>query len=74
MPRLSFKKIAIAFLVLFLLSRSSKIIAFLKNLEWESWFTMEPLANSPPLQRYIATLAVLALLYVTIVKILMKKK
>ena len=74
MPRLSFKKIAIAFLILFLLSRSSKIIAFLEDLEWESWFTMEPLANSPPLQRYIATLAVLALIYVTIVKLLMKKK
>ena len=74
MPRLSFKKIAIAFLILLLLSRSSKIIAYLSDLEWESWFTMEPLANSPPLQRYIATLAVLALIYVTIVKLLMKKK
>ena len=74
MPRLSIKKIAIAFLVLFLLSRSGQIISYLSNLEWGSCFTLEPLCNSPPLARYTATLLVLVLVYVTIVKILIKRK
>lgn len=74
MPRISMKKIALAFVVLFLLSRSAKIAAYLSDLEWDSWFTLEPLRNSPPLARYTATLAVLALFYVTIVMILIKRK
>ena len=74
MNRISVKKIAIAFLILFVLSRSGRIIGYLSDLEWDTPFTLQPLRDSPPLARYTATLFVLLLLYVTIVKILMKRK
>ena len=74
MDRISVKKIGIAFLIILVLSRSGKIIAYLSNLEWDTCFTLQPLRDSPPLARYVATLLVLMLVYVTIVKILMKRK
>ena len=74
MGRISIKKIGIAFAIVFLLSRSGKIMEYFSESQWGSWLTLEPLRNSPPLGRFIITALLLTLIYVTIVKILMKKK
>ena len=74
MKQLSFKKIFIAFLIIFLLSRSRKIIDYLSAIKLGEWFTLEPLNKSPLLGRYIVTVLLLMLIYVTIIKIYIKRK
>ena len=74
MNRISVKKIAIAFLIILLLSRSGKIIAYLSDQGWGEWLTLEPLCNSPPLGRFIITVLLIMLAFVTIVKLLSKRK
>jgi hypothetical protein len=74
MNKISFKKIAIAFLVIFLLSRSRRIIEFFSGLDMDDTLTIQPLRNCSEDMRYLITLALFALLYITVVRLLHKRK
>ena len=76
MNKISFKKIGIAFLVLFLLSRSRAIMDFLSNIDLnaDGIFTLEPLRRCSDEARYIVTILFLAFCFVVIWKFLMSKR
>jgi len=78
MRTISFKKILIVFAIIFLLSRSRKILEFLDNFHFDEDFfdilTLEPLRQSPPEARYMVTLALFALIFITLFKLLYRGK
>ena len=76
MNQISFKKIGIAFLVIFLLSRSRLIMEFLSgiDLNLDGIFTLEPLRRCSAGARYVVTVLFLAFCFVVIWKLLMRNK
>ena len=76
MNQISFKKIGIAFLVIFLLSRSRAIMEFLSNIELnlDGIFTLEPLRRCSDGARYVVTVLILAFCFVVIWKLLTSKR
>ena len=62
--RISFRKILIAFLIIFLLSRSRRILEALSGFEGGGILTLEPLRNCSEMGRYVATLALLFLCFI----------
>lgn len=62
--RISFRKILIAFLIIFLLSRSRRILDAFSGFDGGGILTLEPLRNCSELQRYIATMAILFLCFI----------
>jgi len=74
MPPISLKKIAVVVLVIVALSRLDKVIA----LAFSTWQAVcdsfEPLRNSPPVARQIIVVLLLALVYITIFKLLIRKR
>ncbi len=74
MIRLSLKTILIAFLVIFLMSRSRRIIDFFSELDTGGTLTLEPLRNSSESGRYVVTVTLFALAFVIIWKIYLKNK
>ena len=76
MNQISLKKIFIVLVVIFLLSQSGKLIRFFTNLKLEGLFfdSMEPLRKSPVEARYVLTLLLFALIYITIFKLLQNRK
>lgn len=76
MNKLNFKQIGIAFLVIFLLSRSRAIMEFFSgiDLNMDGVLTLEPLRRCPAEARYIVTLLFLAFCFVIIWKLLLRKK
>jgi hypothetical protein len=76
MNNISFKKIGIAFSVIFLLSRSRAIMEFLSgiDLNLDEIFTLEPLRRCSTEARYVVTVIFLAFCFVVIWKLLRRKK
>ena len=74
MNNISFKKIGIAFLVIFLLSRSKVILEFLSDIDIcpDGIFTLEPLRRCSSESRYVVTLLFFAFCFVVIWKLLMR--
>ena len=76
MNNISFRKIGIAFLVIFLLSRSRAIMEFLSDIDLnlDGILTLEPLRKCSDEARYLVTVIFLAFCFVVIWKLLMIKK
>jgi len=76
MNNISFKKIGMAFLVIFLLSRSRVIIELLSDIDLnpDGLFTLEPLRRCSAEARYVVTILFLAFCFVVIWKLLRRKK
>jgi len=76
MNQISFKKIGIAFLVIFLLSRSRVIIELLSDIDLnpDGIFTLEPLRRCSTEDRYVVTVIFLAFCFIVIWKLLIDKK
>lgn len=74
MIQISWKKVLAAFAIILLLSRSRKIIAFVSTLHMGDLLTLEPLRDSSPEARFLVTLALFALFFVTIFRLLQKRK
>jgi len=74
MNKISFKKIIITLLVIFILSRSRQIIEFVSNLNMGDILTLEPLRESPEKARFYITLALFVLAFVTVFSLLQKRK
>jgi hypothetical protein len=66
MNKISLKKILIAFLAIFLLSRSRRIAELFSELDFDGVLTLQPLRNCSEDMRYLVTLALFALAFVTI--------
>lgn len=74
MSQISFKKIAVAALVVFALSRTRQILRFLEDLDLRDILTLEPLRNSPEGARFLATVALGALAVVLLYNLLSGRK
>ena len=74
MNKINPKKILVVFLVIFLMSRSRRIINSLSDMDPGGILTLEPLRNSPEETRYIVTLAVFLVFLVILWKTLLRKK
>ena len=74
MNQISVKKILIAFLIIFLLSRSRKIVELFSELDFGGILTLEPLRESPEQGRFFVTIALFALIFVTVFCLLNKRK
>jgi len=72
--RISFKKIAIAFFVIFLLSRSRRILEALSGFDGGQILTLEPLKDSPEEGRFLVTLALMALIFLVILRVFLRRK
>ncbi|MDX9880272.1 MAG: hypothetical protein RBS72_22175 [Sedimentisphaerales bacterium] len=66
MNQISAKKVLWAFIALLLLSRTGRIVQFFETLDLGGILTLEPLRNSPEGGRFLVTVALLALAFVTI--------
>lgn len=66
MNQISLKKVLWAFIALLLLSRAGRIVQFIETQELGGILTLEPLRNSPEGGRFLVTVALLALAFVTI--------
>jgi hypothetical protein len=74
MNQISFKKIALAALVVFALSRTRQILRFLDDLDLSDILTLEPLRNSPEGARFLVTVALGALAVVLLCSLLSRRK
>jgi hypothetical protein len=66
MNQISFKKVTVAVIVVFALSRTRQIVEFFETLDFGGILTLEPFRNSPEEGRFLVTVALLALAFVTI--------
>lgn len=74
MNQISFKKVLIAFLIILLMSRTGKILRLFSNVDTDGLLTLEPLRESSSGDRYVVTLGVLSLIFVTVFCLLNKRK
>lgn len=74
MPQISLKKLLLLLFIIILLSKLKLIIALFANIFTGFYDSFEPLRDSPPLGKYIAALLLLALLYITIFKLLLNRR
>ncbi len=74
MNKISVQKILIAFLIIFLLSRSRKIVKFFSELDCSGILTLEPLRESPEQGRFFVTVLLFTLIFVTVFWFLNKRK
>jgi len=74
MPPISLKKVIVAILIIILLSRLDRIIALIVRIYEAFYDSFEPLRNCPPEGKYIAALVFLALVYITIFKLLQNRR
>jgi len=74
MAQISFKKMLIVFVIIFLLSRSGKILEFFSHLNTDGILTIEPLRESSIEARFLITLALCALAFITVFSLLNKRK
>lgn len=72
MNHISAKKVLWAFIALLLLSRTGRIVQFFEAQDLGGILTLEPLRNSPQEGRFLVTVALLALAFVTIHSFLRK--
>ncbi len=71
---ISFKKILIAFLIILLLSKIRFIAAAVHEIFISFYDAFEPLRDSPPLARYTAAVAFLALVWITVYYLLLNRR
>jgi len=74
MNRISFKKIAIAFFVIFLMSRSRRIMEFFSDFDGGGILTLEPLRRSPEMGRHFVTLAILFLCFIILWHLFLRRR
>lgn len=74
MNQISFKKIAVAVMVVFALSRTRQILQFLEELEFGDILTLAPLRDSPEEGRFLVTLALCVLVFVILYNLLSGRK
>jgi len=74
MPQISLKKVLLLILIIILLSKLKVIITGLKVFFGTFYDAFEPLRNSPPFGKYVVALIFLALIYITIYKLLQRKQ
>ena len=74
MSPISIKKVLTAIFVIILLSRLDLVLGLIAGIFKAFYDAFEPLRNSPPLAKYTAALMVLALLYITMFKLLQKRR
>lgn len=74
MPTINWRSVVVAILVLILIARARQIAKFLSELRFGDIITLEPLQNSPPEGKFLVTLALFALAFVTIFCLLNKRK
>jgi hypothetical protein len=74
MNQISLKKIAVAALVVFALSRTRQILRFIEELDLGGVLTLEPLRNSPEGARFLVTVALGALAVVLLCSLLSRRK
>jgi hypothetical protein len=74
MNRISLQKVLIVFLIIFLLSRSRNIAEFFSELDCGGILTLQPLRDSPEQGRFFVTIALSALIFVTVFFLLNKRK
>jgi hypothetical protein len=70
----SFKKILIALAILLVLSRTGKILEFFSDFDGDGILTLQPLRESPEDARFLITIALCALIFVTIFCLLNQRK
>jgi len=74
MQEISIKKILIAVLIVIALSQIRKIAAFLKAVYQTFYDVFEPVRGWSPEWKYVNALMFLALIYVTIFKLILNRK
>jgi hypothetical protein len=74
MSRIRFKRIALVAVVILLLARGGRILQFLKGLDLGGVLTLEPLRRTPEDGRFLVTIALLALAFVTLDSLLRRRK
>lgn len=74
MPPISMKKVLIAILTIVLLSRLDRVFAFISRIYQIIYDSLEPARNFSSGEKYCLLLAIFALLYITIFKLLYKRK
>jgi len=73
-PTIKWRAIVVAILILILIARARQIAQFLSELKVEGIITLEPLQNSPQEGKFLVTLGLFALAFVTILCLLNKRK
>lgn len=74
MNQISFKRIGIAALVLLLLSHMGRIREFIREKDFGGILTLEPLRHSPPEGRFLVTVALCVLVFVTLWSLMNNRK
>ena len=74
MNRPSLKMVLLFFVILFLMSRTGKIMDFFSRLDSGGILTLEPLRDSPEEGRFVVTVLLLALVFVIIWRKFILKK
>lgn len=74
MPTIKWRAVVIAILVLILIARARQIVEFFAQLNIGEIITLEPLLNSPPEGKYVVTLGLFALVFITIFSLLNKRR
>jgi len=85
MPPISLKRIFFAIVIIILLSKLDRVIAFvsgiyrisiafISGIYWMFYFSFEPLRKCSVEAKYVVALLFLALIYITVYKILQKKR
>ena len=74
MSQKTITNVLIAFAIIFLLSRTGKIMQFLSGLDAGGILTLAPLRNSPEQGKFLVTIALCALAFVTVFCLLNKRK
>jgi len=73
MPRISFKKLVIGILIVIALSRIDRLLAFVSAVYQFFYDSFEGLRTSPARERLAIATLILALLYISIYKLLYEK-
>jgi hypothetical protein len=74
MSRIRFKRIALVVIGIVLLCEAGRIRQFLKGLDLGGILTLEPLRRTPESGRFLVTIALLALAFVTLDSLLRRRK
>jgi hypothetical protein len=75
MNQISFRKILVAIIIIFIMAYSGRIMKFFSNLEMgdELSSSMQPLKDSPPEAKFVLMMLVFALVYISIFKLLQNR-
>jgi len=74
MPTIKWRSVVVAILVLILIARARQIAKYLSELRFGDIITLEPLLDCSPEAKYLVTLGLFALAFVTVFSLLNKRK